>query len=45
VVAEKHPHPDPALADGPNMIRHSDMPRVLGTLVALRRGLDERAAG
>jgi 2-dehydro-3-deoxyphosphooctonate aldolase (KDO 8-P synthase) len=45
VFTETHPDPDRALSDGPNMIRLSDMPRVLGTLVALRRALDESAAG
>jgi 2-dehydro-3-deoxyphosphooctonate aldolase (KDO 8-P synthase) len=41
LFAETHPDPDRALSDGPNMIPLRDMPRLMKTLVALRRALDE----
>jgi 2-dehydro-3-deoxyphosphooctonate aldolase (KDO 8-P synthase) len=39
VFAETHPDPDKALSDGPNMIYLRDMPRLLKTLLAIRKAL------
>ncbi|MCB9896600.1 MAG: 3-deoxy-8-phosphooctulonate synthase [Planctomycetes bacterium] len=44
VFAETHPDPDVALSDGPNMIPLKQMPKLLATLVAIRRALDETGA-
>ena len=41
VFAETHPDPDRALSDGPNMIYLRDMPRLLATLVAIRKAITE----
>ena len=41
VFAETHPDPDKALSDGPNMIYLRDMPRLLATLVAIRKAITE----
>lgn len=37
VFVETHPYPDRALSDGPNMIPLSAMPRLLATLVKVRK--------
>jgi len=41
VFAETHPDPDQALSDGPNMIHLRDMPRLLATLLAIRKAITE----
>ena len=41
VFAETHPDPDKALSDGPNMIHLRDMPRLLATLLAIRKAITE----
>jgi 2-dehydro-3-deoxyphosphooctonate aldolase (KDO 8-P synthase) len=46
VFAETHPDPDRALSDGPNMLRLSDVPRLLNQLSRLRSlFLEMTAAG
>ena len=44
VFAETHPDPDVALSDGPNMIPLREMAKLLRTLVAIRKALDETGA-
>ena len=46
VFVETHPDPDRALSDGPNMLRLSDVPRLLNQLTRLRSlFLEMTAAG
>ena len=40
VFAETHPDPDKALSDGPNMIYLRDMPKLLATLLAVRKAIE-----
>jgi 2-dehydro-3-deoxyphosphooctonate aldolase (KDO 8-P synthase) len=45
VFLETHPDPDRALSDGPNMLRLSDVPRLLNQLARLRSLYLEMVAG
>ena len=42
VFFETHPEPDQALSDGPNMVRHDDLPALIRQLLRLRAAIEER---